>query len=100
MEMEDNKKSYVYMMTNYWGNVLYIGSTADLKSRVYQHKKGLIPGFTQKYKVCKLVYFEEHLDVGSAQAREKQLKGKSREKKNQIVETMNLEWKELSLPVA
>jgi putative endonuclease len=100
MEMEEpneNKKAFVYMMTNYWGNVLYIGSTTDLKTRVNQHKKGLIPGFTQKYKVCKLVYFEEHLDVGSAEAREKQLKGKSREKKNKIVESINLEWKDLSL---
>lgn len=70
-EPKEKKKAFVYMMTNYWGNVLYIGSTADLKTRVYQYKKGLIPGFTQKYKVCKLVYLEEHLDVDSAETREK-----------------------------
>jgi putative endonuclease len=76
--------------------VLYIGSTTELKSRVYQHKKGLIPGFTAKYNVRKLVYFEEHPDLSSAELREKQLKGKTRLKKNSIVESMNPEWKDLA----
>ena len=58
------------MLTNHWGNVLYIGSTEDLKTRVEQHKKRLIPGFTEKYKVDKLVYFEEHTSVELAEVRE------------------------------
>lgn len=58
------------MLTNHWGNVLYIASTEDLKTRVEQHKKRLIPGFTEKYKVDKLVYFEEHTSVELAEVRE------------------------------
>ena len=88
------------MLTNYWGNVLYIGSTEDLKTRLYQHKKGLIPGFTEKYKCNKLVYFEEHASLESAQTREKYLKGKTRIKKNAVVEVMNPAWNDLSNKVA
>jgi len=97
--MQESKKAYVYMLTNHWGNVLYIGSTEDLKTRILQHQQGLIPGFTQKYRVKKLVYFEEHPDVGSAETREKQLKGKNRAKKNKIVESINPQWNDLSLRV-
>ena len=85
------KKAYVYILTNYWGNVLYIGSTEDLKTRVSQHKRRLIAGFTQKYNVDKLVYFEEHRDMESTERREKQLKGKSRAKKDKIVISANPE---------
>lgn len=92
---EENQRCFVYMMTNYWDNVLYIGSTTELKARVNQHKNGLIPGFTAKYKVCKLVYFEEHSDLSTAELREKQLKGKNRSKKNTIVESVNPEWRDL-----
>jgi putative endonuclease len=98
-DCKEVKKGYVYMMTNYWGNVLYIGSTADLKTRVYQHKRRLIPGFTAKYKVCKLVYFEEHPELSLAELREKQLKGKTRAKKNAIVEALNPKWDDLGLKV-
>lgn len=90
------EKAYVYMLTNNCGNVLYIGSTADLKTRLYQHKKRLIPGFTNKYKVDKLVYFEGHSGIEAAELREKQLKGKNRKKKNKIVERMNPKWNDLS----
>lgn len=99
-EFRSNQKSYVYMLTNYWGNVLYIGSTEDLRTRLSQHKKGLIPGFTQKYNVKKLVYFEGHPHLESALVREKQLKGKTRAKKNAIVEAMNPKWDDLSSEVA
>ena len=88
--------AYVYILTNYWGNVMYVGSTDDLKARLYQHKKRLIPGFTQKYDVDKLVYFEEHPSVESAEAREKQLKGKARVKKNRLVESASPQWHDLS----
>ena len=91
--------AYVYILTNYRGNVLYIGSTEDLRTRIDQHNRRLIPGFTQKYNVYKLVYFEEHPNVGSAQTREKQLKGKNRSKKNAIVESVNPQWNDLSSKV-
>ena len=94
--MQKTKRAYVYMLTKDFGNVLYIGSTEELRTRIIQHKEGLIPGFTQKYKVKKLVYFEEHPDVVSAEVREKQLKGKSRAKKNKIVESINPQWNDLS----
>ena len=97
METRNFQIAYVYMLTNYWGNVLYIGSTEDLKTRLYQHKKRLIPGFTEKYNVDKLVYFEKHPNLASAELREKQLKGKSRAKKNSVVEATNPKWNDLSL---
>ena len=95
--MEELKnRAYVYILTNYWGNVMYIGSTEDLQTRLYQHRKRLISGFTQKYNVDKLVYFEEHLSIASAEAREKRLKGKARAKKNLLVESLNPQWRDLS----
>jgi putative endonuclease len=94
--MPENKQAFVYMLTNYFGNVLYIGSTEDLQTRITQHKQGLIAGFTQKYNVKKLVYVEAHQDLGCAEMREKQLKGKTRAKKNEIVESINPQWAELS----
>ena len=97
--MGENGRAYVYMLTNYRGNVLYIGSTEELGTRIDQHKKRLIPGFTQKYNVHKLVYFEEHPNVESAETREKQLKGKNRSKKNAIVESINPQWNALSSKV-
>lgn len=97
MDKQKGNKAYVYMLTNYWGNVVYIGSTEDLKTRLYQHKRRLIPGFTHKYNAYKLVYFEEHPDVESAELREKYLKGKNRVKKNKIVESVNPQWNDLSL---
>ena len=96
----EEKKAYVYMLTNYWGNVLYIGFTEDLKTRNSQHKKRLIPGFTEKYNVHKLVYFEEHPNVESAERREKQLKGKSRAKKDKIVISANPKWNDLFSKIA
>ena len=76
--------------------MLYIGSTVDLKTRLSQHTGRLIAGFTKKYNVCTLVYFEEHADVAAAELREKQLKGKTRVKKNTLVQSMNPEWNDLS----
>ena len=83
------------MLTSDRGNVLYIGSTDDLKKRIYFHKNRLIPGFTKKYNVHKLVYFEEHHDLTSALVREKYLKGKIRAKKNKLIAIMNPEMKDL-----
>jgi putative endonuclease len=100
--MEEEKlfqRGYVYLMTNERGNVLYIGSTEDLKTRLRQHKKRQIAGFTRKYNVCKLVYFEEHPNIECAEKREKELKGKTRAKKNAVVESANPEWADLSAKI-
>lgn len=91
-----NTGAYVYILTNRWGNVMYVGSTGDLRIRLYQHKKRLIAGFTQKYNVDRLVYYEEHANVESAEMRENQLKGKSRAKKNELVKSFNPHWDDLS----
>ena len=88
---------YVYILTNYTNSVMYIGMTNDLTRRISEHKSGLIEGFTKKYHVHKLVYFESTEDVNNAIKREKQLKGWTRAKKNALAETVNPEWKDLSL---
>ena len=87
---------YVYLLTNWSNKVLYTGVTNDLKRRLYEHTEGLADGFTQKYHVHKLVYFEVTTDVRSAIAREKQIKGWTRAKKNALVETSNPGWADLS----
>ena len=84
------------MLTNKTNSVLYTGITNDLERRLYEHKNKLIKGFTSKYNVNKLVYFDHTSDVVSAIAREKEIKGWRREKKNKLVESMNPEWKDLS----
>lgn len=85
----------VYILTNLDNKVMYIGVTNDKHRRLYEHKHKLIPGFTQKYNVTKLVYIESTTDVQAAIAREKQLKKWRREKKNMLVETLNPQWKDL-----
>ncbi len=87
---------YVYILTNQNNHVMYIGVTNNLRRRVYEHKMGLYEGFTKKYRVHKLVYFECCHDVKAAIQREKQLKGWSREKKNSLVMSQNPEWKDLA----
>lgn len=82
-------------MTNSYNKVLYTGVTSDLIQRVYQHKNGIIKGFTQKYKINKLVYYEVFEDIYLAITREKQLKGGSRQKKIDLINSFNPEWKDL-----
>ena len=91
------KQYYIYLLTNWNNKVMYVGVTNDLARRVYEHKNKLVDGFTRKYNVHKLVYFEETTDVSAAIAREKQVKKWRREKKDVLVVTMNPEWKDLSL---
>lgn len=86
----------VYMLTNTHNTVLYIGITNDLDRRVLEHKSGLIPGFTKKYNLHKLVYFEQTPDVKSAIAREKELKAQRREKKNALIARLNPDWHDLA----
>ena len=86
---------YVYILTNWNNKVMYIGVTNDLARRVYEHKNKMVDGFTKKYNVSKLVYFEQTTDAYSAISREKQLKKWSRQKKNNLVETANPTWEEI-----
>ena len=88
---------YVYILTTRNNTVLYTGVTNDLKRRVFEHKSGLNEGFTKKYHVHKLIYFEIFDYVELAIAREKQIKGYSREKKIKLIESVNSEWKELDV---
>lgn len=85
----------VYIMTNAHNTVLYTGVTNHLARRVYEHKNGLGGIFTKKYNIVKLVYYEVTDDVNSALAREKQIKGGSRKKKESLIKSMNAEWKDL-----
>jgi len=87
---------YVYLLTNWNNKVMYLGVTNNLERRLYEHKNKLFKGFTEKYNVNKLVYFEETQDVTVAIAREKEIKKWRREKKNQLVNRMNPNWKDLS----
>ena len=88
---------YVYMLTNWNNRVLYISITSNLERRVSQHKLKLLDGFTKKYNLNKLVYYELYRDVNDAIRREKQLKGYSRLKKDCLVNKMNPTWMDLSV---
>jgi len=89
------KDYYVYIMASRSG-VLYIGVTNNLDRRIFEHKKELIPGFSQKYKTKKLVYFENCSQIDDAIAREKQLKGWIRKKKEILIKTINPTMSDLS----
>ena len=89
------KSFYVYILANYSGT-LYIGITSNIKRRIYEHKNHLFKGFTDKYNIGRLVYFETISDSFSAIAREKQIKHWRREKKVKLIETLNPDWKDLS----
>jgi len=82
-------------MTNRRNTVLYTGVTSNLSRRVYEHKAKLTEGFTKKYNICKLVYYEVFEDIREAIAREKQIKAGSRQKKIDLIATMNQTWKDL-----
>lgn len=89
------KEYYVYLMTNK-SRTLYTGVTNNLERRVYEHKHKLVPGFTSKYNITKLVYYEAGDDINIAIAREKQIKGWLRAKKIALIESVNPEWEDLS----
>ncbi len=86
---------FVYILCNDRQNVLYTGSTGDLKARINHHKQRYIPGFTRKYNVTRLIYFERCESVDQAKIREKQIKGYSREKKEALITSKNPIWREL-----
>ena len=87
---------YVYILTNQSNKVLYTGITNNLERRVYEHRVKLIKGFTSKYNINKLVYYDSTTDVNSAIAREKQIKGWSRQKKIDLITGVNPQWVDLS----
>lgn len=91
--MKDN--TYVYIMTNKWNTVVYTGVTNDLKRRVFEHKEKLVEGFTRKYNIDKLVYYEVFNDPENAIAREKQIKGGSRAGKIDLINSLNMSWRDL-----
>ena len=95
--MSTERKYYVYLLANWNNKVIYAGITSDLQKRIYEHKHKLVKGFTEKYNVNKLVYYEETTDVHDALAREKEIKKWRREKKDNLVKTMNPAWRDLSL---
>ncbi len=90
-----DKQFYVYIMTNKYHSVFYVGMTSDIHTRVYQHKEKLIKGFTSRYNIDKLVYFEEIADAPGAIKREKQIKGGSRQNKLDLITKCNPDWKDL-----
>jgi putative endonuclease len=94
--MGSRRRYYVYLLTNWNNKVMYIGVTNNLERRLSEHKNNLVKGFTQKYNVHRLVYFEETSDVKVALSREKEIKKWRREKKNMLVIAVNPEWKDLS----
>ena len=89
------KSGYIYLMTNRNNTVIYTGVTSDLKKRIYEHKSKLIDGFTKKYNVHKLVYYEIFDHIEDAIVREKQIKGGSRAKKIALIKSINPDFKDL-----
>ena len=83
------------MLSNNWNTVLYVGVTSNLLKRISEHKQKLIKGFTQRYNITKLVYYEIFENIEEAILREKQLKGGSRKHKIELINKMNSEWKNL-----
>jgi|SRR5687768_14452629 putative endonuclease len=89
------KDYYVYILTNTGTTVLYTGVTNDLKRRVYEHRTNVVPGFTSRFGVHRLVYYEAGGDIGSAIEREKAIKGGSRKRKITLVDGFNPTWRDL-----
>jgi len=87
---------YVYILASKKNGTLYIGVTNDIERRVSEHKAGLVPGFTEKYGVSRLVYVEEYSGIRDALAREKQLKNWRREWKIALIEKNNPEWRDIA----
>ena len=89
------KQSYIYIMSNKLNGTLYVGVTSDIIKRVYEHKNSLVDGFTKKYNLKTLIYYEIYDDITDAITREKQLKAGSRAKKIELIKKMNPEWNDL-----
>ena len=86
---------FIYILASKRNGTLYVGITSNLIKRIWEHKNGIVDGFTKQYKVHSLVYYEQFTDVNEAIAREKYLKGKKREYKHKLIEEKNSEWQDL-----
>ena len=93
--MTNNRQYYVYMIGNKNNTTIYTGITSDLKRRIWEHKNKTTKGFSSKYNLYKLLYYEIYQDPENAIIREKQIKSGSREKKIELIESMNPEWVDL-----
>ena len=94
--MKESRQYYVYILTNKSNKVIFIGVTNDLERRMFEHKNKLVEGFTRRYNLTKLVYYEVTEDVQSAIGREKQLKNWHRDWKINLINQFNLEWNDLN----
>ncbi len=92
----EEKNYYVYILANSTNSTIYVGVTCDIARRLYEHKHKSVQGFTSKYNVNKLVYCEVTNDAYSAICREKQIKSWSRRKKNELIESINKNWEEIT----
>ena len=92
---KQDRSYYVYILTNK-SKTLYVGVTNNLERRIWEHKARAVPGFTSKYNIARLLYYEQTSDIRSAIEREKQLKGWVRRKKKALIESSNPLWKDLS----
>ena len=93
----NSRSYYVYILASERNGTLYIGVTSDLKRRIFQHKNNLVDGFTKKYNIHNLVFYEETKDVNSALSREKNLKNWERKWKLDLIESVNPEWNDLEI---
>ena len=87
------------MLSNYNNKLLYIGFTSDLVQRVHKHKTGFYDGFTKKYNIKRLLYFETYPNAEAAIIREKQMKSYNRSKKNKLIDDVNPQWREIKAPI-
>ena len=98
--MGRERRYWVYILASKLGGTLYIGVTSDLVRRIYEHKEGLVEGFTKKHGVHRLVYFEQHTEIEAAIQREKRLKKWNRAWKIQLIEESNPNWVDLYPSIA
>ena len=89
------KQGYIYIITNYNNTTLYTGVTSNLIKRIWEHKNEVVEGFSKRYKLHKLVYYEIMDNIETAISREKYIKGKSRQFKIRLIENMNKDWNDL-----
>jgi putative endonuclease len=94
------KRPAIYIMANQRNGTLYVGATSDLIKRAYEHRQGLMEGFTKKYGCKQLVYYEQHATMDSAMEREQQIKSGSRKKKLELIERLNPHWRDLFLELS
>ncbi len=92
---KQSKNYYIYIITNKKNGTLYTGVTNNLIRRIYEHKNKLVEGFSKKYSLDKLVYYEQYSTIEDAILREKQIKGGSRKKKLDLINNFNKEWNDL-----